>query len=347
MKQLFKNLFPALYGLLVFATIRLLQDTSSGFKFWQRKWQQNALEIGFSIAIGYLVVIIANRLWQYFDNRISAQAFHTNVLWRELFYLAVINICLFNLVLTPMAAFTDDGLSRSDLAFINIVPLLFTFIYYGFVRSRKYLAAYVEHKLLVEKLTNNQLQTELRFLKAQFHPHFLFNALNTIYFQMDDDVFAAKQSVETLSELLRYQLYDQQQKVVIEQELHYVEKYMALQKTRTSKRLCLQVQFSNDLKNQLIYPLLFLPLVENAFKYVGGKYEITITAELINKNLLFTVVNALPDKLEIQSANAGGIGLENLKRRLELLYPDKHKLATNKQDDYFIAELQVNDLYGN
>ncbi len=72
-----------------------------------------------------------------------------------------------------------------------------------------------EQKLLVEKITNDQLETELKFLKAQYHPHFLFNALNTIYFQMDEDVGEAKKSVEKFSELLRYQLYDQRQTVPV------------------------------------------------------------------------------------------------------------------------------------
>lgn len=342
MKRLFKYIFPAGFGLIIYATVRLLQDTESGFRFWQRPWQQNALEVGLSMLTGYINIYSTNRLCAYFNKQVPAQQFNAVLLVRELFYLTVCNFCVINLVITPMAAFTDDGLSRSDLAFINVVPLLFICIYYGIVRSRTYLKAYIQHKLLVEKLTNDQLQTELRFLKAQFHPHFLFNALNTIYFQMDDDVPGAKQSVEILSELLRYQLYDQQQKVAIQQELDYLQKYIALQKTRTSKKLLLHVAFDNELTIQPVYPLLLLPLVENAFKYVGGKYEISITAHRTDKGIVFKVVNALP--LHTTSVNgSGGIGLDNLNRRLSLLYPDKHTLTTDKQPDYFIAELHLND----
>ncbi len=338
MKRLFKKLFPAFYGVLVYATVRLLQDTESGFRFWRRAWQQNALEIGLSMLTGYASLYVINRLWRQQDKPSAAIQFDATTLWRELGYITGFNFCIVNILFTPLAAFTDNGLSWSDFAFINIVPLLYLLIYYGIFRSRKYLDAYVQNKLLVEKLSNDQLETELRFLKAQFHPHFLFNALNTIYFQMDDNISGAKQSVEILSELLRYQLYDQQQKVPVTQELQYLEKFIALQKTRASSRLLLTVNFDKQLTSQPVYPLLFLPLVENAFKYVGGKYELIVTANDTGNKIVFKVVNSLPEQA-ITSGPDRGIGLDNLKRRLALLYPGKHSLTVGKSEEYFIAEL--------
>ncbi|RWY53939.1 sensor histidine kinase [Mucilaginibacter gilvus] len=336
MKQFLKNIFPAVYGLLNYFTIRLLQDTDSHSHFWRRPWQTTAIEMVMSMAIGYVVLLGVTKICRYSDSRQPNASLST-----ELVYVIILSLLVNNLLLVPIAAFTDDGLSLSDFAEINIIPLLYTALYYGMVRSRSYLKAYVAHQLLVEKLTNDQLETELKFLRAQYHPHFLFNALNTIYFQVDDDVPGAKKSIELLSELLRYQLYDRQHEVSIKQELEYLQNYILLQKVRASKKMVLHVDFDAALAEQQIYPLLFLPLVENAFKYVGGKYGISITAGSHADCILFKVENHLPEQYQPNNENSG-IGIENLKRRLELLYPDGHNLTLDKQADKFTAILQIN-----
>jgi two-component system LytT family sensor kinase len=173
----------------------------------------------------------------------------------------------------------------------------------------------------------------------------LFNALNTIYFQMDENVDDAKRSIEKFSELLRYQLYDQQQTVPVSRELHYLENFIELQKVRTSEKLQLKVDFDPALNGEQVYPLLFLPLVENAFKYVGGEYKIFIAAKKDKNSIRFTVENSLPGNYNptvMKTAEkANGIGLENLKRRLELLYPGKHQIVAEKRNNGFFAELEL------
>jgi two-component system, LytTR family, sensor kinase len=224
----------------------------------------------------------------------------------------------------------------------DVLISLFMLLHYAILRGNSFIKAYIEQKVLVEKVRNDQLQTELKFLKAQYHPHFLFNALNTIYFQMDDDVLAAKQSVEKFSELLRYQLYDQQQTVPVSQEIHYLDNFIQLQQTRSSEKLRLTVHFDPNLNGQQVYPLLFLPLVENAFKYVGGDYQISIDASLQNSTIRLAVENGIPKDIPMKKAkNEGGIGLENLQRRLELLYPDKHTLTAQKKENTFVAVLTL------
>jgi two-component system LytT family sensor kinase len=335
MKQFLKNIFPAFYGLLNYFTIRLLQDTDSHSHFWGRPWQTTATEMAISVVVGYTVLFGVRRICRYNDNKTVKSSLTT-----ELLAVMALSMAVNNLVLVPTAAFTDDGLSISDLAEINVIPLLYTILYYGIIRSRTYLRAYVQHQLLVEKLTNDQLETELKFLRAQYHPHLLFNALNTIYFQVDDDVPGAKQSIELLSELLRYQLYDRQHQVSIKQELDYLQNYILLQKVRASKKMALHIDFDAALAGQQVYPLLFLPLVENAFKYIGGKYGISIKAEPEAGGLLFKVENDLPGQYQPNKENSG-IGLENLKRRLELLYPGKHTLTLDRHADSFVATLQL------
>jgi len=344
MKFFWKYLFPGVYGMLIYMVVRLINDTIAEDRFWRRDPVVLAIEIGTCIVAAYMMMLVFRKLFRRFD-----QSLHKDVSYKtvatELFWVFVVTELMMNAFVTPMAALTDDGLSWGDFAVINVIPLLFNFIYYAIVRSNKLLAAYVTNKMKLEKLTNDHLQTELKFLKAQYHPHFLFNALNTIYFQMDENVDDAKRSIEKFSELLRYQLYDQQQTVPVSRELHYLENFIELQKVRTSEKLQLKVDFDPALNGEQVYPLLFLPLVENAFKYVGGEYKIFIAAKKDKNSIRFTVENSLPGNYNptvMKTAEkANGIGLENLKRRLELLYPGKHQIVAEKRNNGFFAELEL------
>jgi hypothetical protein len=344
MKRFWKYAFPGLFGLLVYITIRVINDTVSHFRFWRRDWSINVIEVIFCTGTGYITLYAFDKLFQRFDKRLQ-HAFNIKTILQELVWVVIITEIINNAIVTPMAALTDDGLSWGDFATINIIPILFCLVYYTIVRSNKLLQAYVNNKLLLEKLTNDHLQTELKFLKAQYHPHFLFNALNTVYFQMDDNVADAKKSIEKFSELLRYQLYDQQQTVPVSRELHYLQNFIELQKVRSSDKLQLQVYFDPTLNGEQVYPLLFLPLVENAFKYAGGDYHITIEAKKGNGHICFAVENSIPVETawikENSSLPRNGIGLENLKRRLELLYPAKHCFTTMQKDTTFFAEIQL------
>lgn len=345
MKFFWKYLFPGLFGLLIYITVRIINDTIGEDQFWRRDPMVLAIEIGTCIFAGYIQMVVFRRLFRHFDKSLHDKVGYKTVA-KELFWVFVATEIIMNALVTPMAASTDDGLSWGDVAVINVIPLLFAFIYYALVRSNKLLQAYVNNKMQLEKLTNDHLQTELKFLKAQYHPHFLFNALNTVYFQMDENVSEAKKSIEKFSELLRYQLYDQHQTVPVSQEIHYLQNFIELQKIRSSDRLQLQVQFDLSLNGEEVYPLLFLPLVENAFKYVGGDYRICITAKKADGKINFTVENSLPGNYNPEilktAAKANGIGLENLQRRLELLYPGKHNFKTERRSNSFFAEMQLN-----
>jgi two-component system, LytTR family, sensor kinase len=336
MNRFWKYLFPPIYGLVVYFTIRLLLDSVTGMKFWHRRL--TLYEVILSILVGYLLIRVLNKLFRYFDEHWPADFSQRRII-RELGYVFVVNFIFQNAILTTWTALTDDGLQWFDFADINTIPLLYVLIYYGIMRSRTFLKAYVAGKVQLEKITNDKLETELKFLKAQYHPHFLFNALNTIYFQMDENVAEAKKSVEKFSELLRYQLYDQQQTVPISQEIHYLQNYIQLQEIRSSDKLQLSQHFDERLNGQMIYPLLLLPLVENAFKYVGGAYWIRIESRVDNLEFHFSVSNAIP--AEIVHFKSGGIGLENLQRRLQLLYPGRHSFQVIRKEDQFVAALML------
>jgi len=339
MSKFRKYVFPGLYGLITYFSIRLLLDTVTGMRFWQRSFGINAVEIGYCVIVGYLLLGMHHYMYRYFDTHWAEEQDYRKRMLKELGVVSLMTMLFQNTLLLPLAAFTDDGLQWYDVADINVIPLLYSLIYYGISRANTFLEAYVGNKMKLQEVMNDQLQAELKFLKAQLHPHFIFNALNTIYFQMDEDVSAAKKSVEQFSELLRYQLYDQQQTVSIRHEIQYLHSFINLQKVRASDKLVLNVQFDADLYDQQVYPLLLFPLVENAFKYVGGEYWINITASLDNHVITFIVENAIP-RITIP-VRAGGIGLENLKRRLELLYPGKHSFDVSKRDRTFRVALSI------
>jgi sensor histidine kinase YesM len=331
-----KHIFPAVYGLLIYTSIRLVNDIISDTQFWKRHWSINAIEIGTSIIVSYVFAYILNYFIQKFS-RTHGSKLTPKMILREFVTVYFFCMLVLNATAVPMAALTDDGLQLYDVVNINLIPVLYLLLYYAIARGNTTLKAFYEQQMQLEKLRNDKLDTELKFLKAQYHPHFLFNALNTIYFQMDENVAAAKKSVEKFSELLRYQLYDQQQTVPVSQEIEHLENFVALQKVRSSEKLKLEMEIGPGLNGQQVYPLLFLPLVENAFKYAGD--NISICAGATQNEIEFVVKNSMP-ALPIPG-KAGGIGLQNLSRRLELLYPNRHQLKISRTNDTFVASLKI------
>ncbi|RTL56368.1 MAG: histidine kinase [Sphingobacteriales bacterium] len=339
MKKYWKIITPGLFGLMVYTCIRLVNDTAAGEKFWTWPWQVYTEEIAATIVVSYLILWIVNRVIRYFEAAHSS-SINNRTFFKEFGIMFLITLGINHLLILPIAIFIGNGMQLQDYVIANIVPTLFTLLFFTIKRGNQYLNNYIDEKVQVEKITNDKLQTELKFLKAQYHPHFLFNALNTIYFQMDENKAEAKHTIEKFSELLRYQLYDQQQTVPVSQEIHYLQNFIDIQRVRSSEKLQLDTNFDTALNGQQVYPLLFLPLAENAFKYVGGEYKIEISAAVKNNEIEFSVTNSLPQLPVPEKQN--GIGLENLKRRLALLYPGRHELITQKANGSFKAILRIN-----
>ena len=195
------------------------------------------------------------------------------------------------------------------------------------------------------ELEKQNLQTELHFLKAQLNPHFLFNALNSIYFQVAKSQEDAQESILTFSEMLRYQLYDcATEKVELRQEIEYLENYLAMEQLRKGERVKIEAKFDTQNQNVLISPLLFLPLVENACKWVSMEKErenfITIFLKIKDNILFFSVENSRSD-IQLPTQNKGGIGQQNLSRRLQLLYPKRHRLSFQQNSNTYISVLEL------
>lgn len=205
----------------------------------------------------------------------------------------------------------------------------------------------IEKKLVaVEK---EKISTELNFLRSQVNPHYLFNLINTIYFQIDKENAQARASVEKLSEMLRYQLYEcTNDQIEITKELDYIRNYVAMQTLRMEKGSDITLKIDDNLKGFRIAPLLILPMVENAFKHVSNfkdafsnKIHISLKHEG-NKVFVVNVVNTYDKTVDTSHlVNSGGLGVVNLKRRLQLLYPERHDLAVEKADSIFNTTLKI------
>lgn len=196
-------------------------------------------------------------------------------------------------------------------------------------------------------LKQEKLAAELKFLKAQIHPHFLFNTLNNLYALTLKKSSKAPEVVLKLSELLDYMLYEcNVPKVTLEKEIAMLENYIALEKIRYGDDLKIDFKIDNEVKGLLISPMLLLPLVENAFKHGVSKeiHEKLIEINLnTNKGLLEFSIENSKDSKSINSKNSytEGIGLRNVIRRLELVYKDKHQLKIDDKGGSFKVLLSV------
>ncbi|MFV0545684.1 MAG: sensor histidine kinase [Bacteroides sp.] len=329
---------PLFVTIIVMAGIRLVTDTPNGYKFWERPISQNLIEWIGAIIIAYLfqafICYLLKRNEKYTD-KLNLKRLLTEYLIIIFVGLLVINPCV-----VIIHHLIGDPVNLDDLVIASIIFVLVLIFIYSFYRGSQILDAYVEQRVQNEKVKSIQAETELKYLKAQFRPHFLFNALNTIYFQIDEENEPPRRTIEKLSELLRYQLYDVNNSVTVEREFQFIETYMEVQKLRMKDSLKLETLFDPELKPYHIQSLLLLPLVENAFKYVGGDYWIRIEARLKKGNrLALEVRNSIPENTT--SNTKKGIGLENLQRQLELLYAGKHKLQCIKSDGTYVAYMEV------
>lgn len=195
----------------------------------------------------------------------------------------------------------------------------------------------------VEQLEKEKLQAELDRLKNQINPHFLFNALNTIFYKIDRNNQPARETLQLFSKMLRYQLYECEGSVIeIEKELRFLSSYIELQKDRMNDHFLITCKGFDEVKDLFITPFLLLPLIENCFKHVSQwtdrTNEIHIECRQKHNTFLFITSNS---SYSVTDHTAGGIGLKNIRKRLELVYPGTHQLITKQTKERFELTLQL------
>jgi two-component system LytT family sensor kinase len=202
-----------------------------------------------------------------------------------------------------------------------------------------------QQQRLKEKKTEN-LKTELSFLRSQVNPHFMFNVLNNMVALARKKSDLLEPSLIKLSSLLRYMLYEtDEDKVLLEKEIEYLKSYIELQAQRFGKNVDINTSFEPVTDGFVIEPMLLIPFVENAFKHGTGlvpQARIDINLKLENPQLHFCVRNRYNETTEWEKDKTSGIGLTNVKRRLNLLYPNSHSLQITKGDGWFSVLLKLN-----
>lgn len=253
-------------------------------------------------------------------------------------------------ILEPMGRLV---LCHVGLSFPRIKESTFFFSLIGGLRGAITIGGFAAAIKLIKYLTmkeqrNTELQKEnissqLQLLKAQVHPHFLFNTLNNIYSHAQVASSQAPALVAGLSDLLRYMLYECNQPVVpLHKELKMLRDYILLEQIRYNNQLDLSIQIPDEDADLLIAPLLLLPLVENSFKHGTSQMLehpwISLIVSLNGSELKMKLVNG---KSEHSNKSSSGIGINNVRTRLELLYPGRHELRISKTEDAFIVTLNV------
>lgn len=204
---------------------------------------------------------------------------------------------------------------------------------------------YKKSEKVKQSLLEESYKTELKYLRAQLNPHFLFNGINSVYHLIGKNNELAKDTLLQFSELLRYQLYESGTSITLEKELGYISQYINIEEIRRGSDIQLnyEIEFENSTKK--ITPLLLIPFIENAFKhcshYIDGSKNLVDIKIIEVENLLTLHIRNSFDNL-ITPNPTGGIGLNNVKRRLSLLYPNRYELNMKKENNYFIIDLTIN-----
>jgi hypothetical protein len=229
----------------------------------------------------------------------------------------------------PLGLFTNASLFGWNF--------LLSFTYPALLLAFKALYDNMASQISNAQLKQQNMQLELGYLKSQINPHFLFNVLNSVYALTEEDCPPAAQLVHQLSGLMQYTLYETAEPTVpLQKELQFIRDYIALEKTRTGKRVDLQVSLPETVNDNIhIVPFVLIPFVENAFKHgvqrSARKSWIKLAVVVDGTGLHLTISNSKPATPE---AGIGGLGLANVRKRLDLLYPGHVLQLVNEPDQY-------------
>lgn len=264
-------------------------------------------------------------------------------------FFSIYLVAIFGLGILKLSVITDlmypglDPFTHFKTRFYdNIIPL---FLLVSTGAAFKLIKDYLTTQRRLNEIAMEKAATELKFLKSQINPHFLFNSLNSIYFLIDKQNTEARKTLLQFSDLLRYQLYDcNAETIEIEKEIAYLNDYIRLQQLRRDKQYQVKVAINEDVRGFRIVPLLLIPFVENAFKHISHhtheKNFVDVQLQRSNGTFTFQVENSRENH-ERTLEPPGGIGLKNVQRRLELLYADRYNLDIRQNESTFRVTLQL------
>ena len=223
---------------------------------------------------------------------------------------------------------------------------LFTFLFIVGSTILKIISDWLRHQREKKELERQTMQSELRFLKSQINPHFLFNTLNNLYALTLKKSDKAPEIVIKLSEMMRYMLYECNEKwVPLYKEVNYLKNYLALERLRQGKDVQINFDVAGNISNQEIAPLLFIPFIENSFKHglsnTLDKGFVNISLSIEADSVFIFIENSKPSVPARFHKRSGGIGLVNVRRRLDLLYLNKYELTIEDSPKKYGVSLEL------
>jgi len=291
------------------------------------------------------------------------------------FYAILVYFNLLYLIPNYLArhAFVYFGLIIASCAIITPIEVLV--LYLKFADQTAYRESLVDHQVLIfwgnvvvtvistvlrvimdwwryqnekQVLMTQTMQSELRFLKSQINPHFLFNTLNNLYALTLKKSDKAPEIVLKLSEIMRYMLYEcNERRVHLSKEIHYIYNYLDLERLRQPKDADIRFVVEGHISEQMVAPLLFVPFIENSFKHglnhaVNGGGYVRMHLVVQGEDLEFLIENSKVDQIPRQNhARSGGIGLANVRQRLQILYPESHTLEIIDEPNRYAVTLRL------
>ena len=261
-------------------------------------------------------------------------------------------VFFFGTIINEFQRNLDSGGSAENYALLIFMMVLFTGARYFRMGAQQRIRLKEEEdrrikvELELKDMEAKQSQAELNILKSQVNPHFLFNSLNSIYSLILSNSDISADAVLKLSDLMRYLLEStKKRKVLVKQELEFLQNYIDLEVIRLGNKAEIKSIFDGDASGKIISPLLLIPFVENCFKHGIGILAkdniIEIDVILVDSLLTLSTSNTIAQQRVSSSSTRVGTGIDNVKKRLELLYPDKYKLDIVNNDNKFFVKLEI------
>ncbi len=296
----------------------------------------------FGVILSYFVVLIVDMGLVYVNLYVFIPRFFLKRKYLD-YLLATFGLVAFNALFgTLLLPFFKTGawnfqLNEFVIGFVLTSNVLGTAIAFNVIKR------FLRAQSRLKELETTTLRTELSYLKNQINPHFLFNSLNNIYVQSRIAPSEASESILQLSDLLRYQLYDcAKDKVNLDDEIEYLENYLKIDKLRKS-RAEVDFRVAGSPLGIKVAPFLFIPFVENALKHgisLENESFIKVVFDIQPSEIVFEIANSKPQQPVVANIK-GGIGLANISRRLDLLYPDRYRLDIDNQKTEYRVRLAI------
>jgi len=335
-----KNIWLHVSFWCVYLSFNLYQATVFTRRFESFDWGK-----GISILIGHFILML---FIAYFNYSYLLPRFQQHKSWLRyiLHFLGPFVVVIVARVYWQR--FIIDGLTHQDrfaysTMFIvqSIVITLFIAIFIGFLR---FVSDWFEFQATKKEIETERLTAELSFLKAQINPHFLFNTLNNLYYLAYSQSPNTTEVIAKLSHVMRYMIHDSNYPLVpLSKEIEYIENYISLERLRLNDQTTINLNIQGETEKVHVAPLILITFLENAFKHGITKTNaaswVNILIQADDEELIFVVENSKSNGTD--KTEKSGIGLANVKRRLELLYPGRHDLRVEDEPERYYIELKL------